>query len=741
VSRVSRRCANGPMAVAVALAVVATSSSLLAQSDQSRHWEWGYGTYGTSADERNVAVFDWSFIQFGSVVDNFGRTMDGPQIVDRANRILALNPDHKFVVLFWPLFPVRNSSPQFSLFDYLYNEDAHNRLNRRIREQAAFVQKIRNPKSVVAMTFLEELPGHVTSEPYANNFNRPLTDLVDNAEAITRELGRPFDRERDRKWWGRRYCDALAAIHTEMKKCLPQASVFYWPVERYYTLDHVGKNLPEKRVLPFSMRQILRGGLCEGIFGYVNTSAKFQQQTLAIAERYNVPYFTQLSLPAYMTIAGYETCRQVALARHRLNLGTFLFIQDEVGDGRDTSRSYKPYLPLNQSEVLRAFCHDHQVNRSVVENNIVPPRVHIVCDLAGAQPGDELTLQTVIHNPRDASWFGRDGKQAALKNLSISLPRIPRGMSVIGTRRQPVPRLNGQALAVLAWKVRFEDAWRGYKPGTLSAVLTHDRLKPITARLVGPTSGEVGGSVHLRHNRATWVHVPRGGQVGGRWQLEMRAHSRIENPRWQVGPAKLGFRGELDQGDTLTVGPGRKATLLPGNMLHRRDSLEGRSGRDAEITATSYVAWGTQKYQVEKGRRYEVAITGRVAGGARESLLVQYLGKGGNWNNLYSSVTAFRNKLTAGHSTPRAVIRVPEVDGKSVFIRLLLYNEARKGTIVLRSAEIKKAGGAQDVTRQIEGAWAAPCRGPVLVQYADETRAFAAYWRARIVLRHIKSPN
>ena len=46
-------------------------------SDVDRYWEWGWGTYDASADERNIAVFDWSFIHVGYQVNNIGRMGDG----------------------------------------------------------------------------------------------------------------------------------------------------------------------------------------------------------------------------------------------------------------------------------------------------------------------------------------------------------------------------------------------------------------------------------------------------------------------------------------------------------------------------------------------------------------------------------------------------------------------------------------------------------------------------------------
>ena len=723
------------LALMTAIVVSMTATETHAQSGQDHHWTWGWGTYDATPDERNIAIFDWSFIHVGNQVDNLGRIGDGRQMVQRVNRILALNPKHKFVVLFWPMYPLRNTAPQFSLFDYLYNAEAKNTLNRRIRQQAEIARGISNPKAVVAMTFLEELPGHVTSEPYANTFNRPLNDIQANAAAITAELGRPFDKARDRLWWGRRYCDALREIHTEMKKHLPDAKVFYWPAERYFTLDHVGDRLRKDQVLPFHLKDLLRDGVCEGLFGFINTPSKFEFQTLATAEKYDIPYFTQLSLPGNMTIANFPTCMQVARRQHRLNLGTFLFKQDEVGEKRVQKKSVQRYLPLNESEVLRLFCYENQVNTRIVENNIVPPRVHFLCDLSGAKAGDNVVLKTVVHNPRDGSWFGMDDEKAMLKNLALSLVELPRGMEFTGPKRQAVPALAGQSFAVQEWTARLNGDWNGYKPHTLKAELRHRRLEPIAVTLAAATTAIQGTRKHIRHNTGTWLFLPTSNTGKQHLQLVLHAFSGVQKPRVTIGDKTVSFNGKLDQRETLTIGPGNRARLLPGNMLHRKDATCGRGPGVRETASKSFVAWGSQKYAVEMGRKYEIAITGRVADGASDLLKVEYLGRDGNWNNLYSSATVLTGKFTKTTSTQRVTIQVPKVDGKSVFVRILLYNQANKGSVFLRTVVLKKAGGERDVSDQLSGKLPTPGSHPILVKYADSTRAFAAYWRLRVDLK------
>ena len=702
----------------------------------NHYWKWGWGTYDASPDERNIAVFDWSFIHVGNQVNNIGQICDDRQLITRINRILELNPDHKFVVLFWPMFYVRQANPRLSLFDYLYQPQVKQRLNERIQQQAQLITRgIRDPRAIVAMTFLEELPGHITSQPYANHFNNRLHDLDDNGPAIAAELGRPFDRGRDRNWWGRRYCDALAEIHSVMKTSIPHARIFYWQAERYYTLDHVNENIREQAVLPFHLRDILRGGLCDGIFGYINTPAKLQQQTIALAEKYNVPYFTQLSQPGYMTIADFPTCFQWARTPHRLNLGSFLFKQDEVGDQRVEKKSVKRYLTLNESELLRTFCYENRVNTSVVENRITPPQIFFHCDLTTAKPGDEVTITTVIYNQRNASWFGMDEARAALRDLTLDLTAVPKSAELLTPGAKHIPLLKPQQFVTFDWRLRLGSQWRGYQAGTLRTRLTHATLDPVTASLAHATTLGVGREHVVRHQRDTWLLLSPG--MGTTRPLQARLHtlSASRNPQLKIGEHTIAYRGTLEQGDQLTIGPGHTARLLPGNRLSTRDANVSRSAGQEELVATGYVAWGSQKYRVTMGEKYDIELTGRVTGGAQESLTVSYLGKGGNWNILYSSASLSSGKLTRQTSTQRTSFTVPTVAGKAVFAQIRVYNQSKQGTIALSAVVLRKAGGIQDVTDRLDGVLPSWDGDPAVVQFTDQTRSFAAYWRAHVTFQ------
>jgi len=65
----------------------------------------------------DIARFDWSLVNFGSVPDN-------QQTVDRCNAILRVNPNHRFVIRIWPISNqgrLPNNRYMATLWDYFYN--------------------------------------------------------------------------------------------------------------------------------------------------------------------------------------------------------------------------------------------------------------------------------------------------------------------------------------------------------------------------------------------------------------------------------------------------------------------------------------------------------------------------------------------------------------------------------------------------------------------------------------------
>ena len=61
------------LSISLAVCYGGTATQLAAQETTSHYWKWWWGTYDASPDERNIAIFDWSFIHVGNQSTISGR--------------------------------------------------------------------------------------------------------------------------------------------------------------------------------------------------------------------------------------------------------------------------------------------------------------------------------------------------------------------------------------------------------------------------------------------------------------------------------------------------------------------------------------------------------------------------------------------------------------------------------------------------------------------------------------------
>lgn len=296
----------------------------------SRYWEWGWGFWGSQLSVDGLALFDWSTVHFGNSPHN-------QTTLNRLNEVLELNPDHKFVLELWPIMnlggTLQNNPTQANLFHYLYEPGVREAVLRNARTQIEWVLNgLDRPESVVAMTFLEELPAHFTSGAATLRWRRGQSmpsDIAEFRSEIEAELGEPFDMglEAHRLWWGDRYAEALSEIHAAMRDAGEGRPVFLWHATRYKTLDMLspGESMIRDDVIPISLADLVEEGVVDGIFGYPNTQDTWQQKTVGPAEALGIPFFSQLSTPAVMRVRSWEETVELAREQHPLNMGTMIF--------------------------------------------------------------------------------------------------------------------------------------------------------------------------------------------------------------------------------------------------------------------------------------------------------------------------------------------------------------------------------------------------------------------------------
>jgi hypothetical protein len=299
---------------------------------EGRFWEWGWGLYNEQVPVDAQAVFDWSTVSFGNVAVE-------QVTLDRINTILEINPDHKFVIRVWPLIGL-GVSPPGTLFEYLYEPGVAEAMHAEVWSQIRFVlDGITKPENVVGLTFLEELPLHFTSEA-ALGWYRGLPmpwDIATYEAQINADLGEPFDmgREDHRMWWGEMYSAVLAELHSTMKEAGEGREVFIWHQTPFRTLDMLapGESMFQADVIPIYYSDIIQPGLVDGIFGYPNTEAIWQQKTLDIADGFEIPFWSQLSVPGYMRIMSWEDTMELATYEHPGNLGTMIYAEASTEPG------------------------------------------------------------------------------------------------------------------------------------------------------------------------------------------------------------------------------------------------------------------------------------------------------------------------------------------------------------------------------------------------------------------------
>lgn len=530
------------------------------------YWQWGWGDYGSGLVE-DVARFDWSFINYGNVPQD-------ERTVQRCNAILKLNPKHRFVIRFWPIMSLGKlpeNRYQGTLWDYFYRPEVKGLLQENIRKQFELLQNgLSNPKSIVGMTFLEELPGHFTSGP----FKRPITqafmpwDMAPFTKEISVELGHPFDisQEKDALWWGKKYCQFLNEVHQYMRSLKPDCKILYWQATYYNTLDRSDKKLFEPGVLPFHLEDLLKDGNCDGIFGYPNSDQVWQKQTMDLVAKNQCLFYSQTSTPAFMRLTGFTETVERVLTKHPGNLGSFVYF------GRDNNIHAWNMIPefkgnnrVHISDLQRWFCHHYQVGLPVARK-LLQPRLYLGYDFRDKAVGDYVTLSVALYNPRDKSWFGGAGDEVILKNVVLHLAGIPDGYILPAESNSP--RLlrfgdvdGGEVMEAIWWLQKERESDR-FSPEQLQMEVKADGLqknRPAGGRHAASTQPEYRLYGHARRRtladadrRQPGIQVSSGtGGTVSPHQLPQTDFQRTGNPfprhprTGQQTPSPSGDSGNL----------------------------------------------------------------------------------------------------------------------------------------------------------------------------------------------------
>ncbi len=717
--------------------------SLRADGDEgNRFWSWGWGTYGgpTALD---VARFDWSLINFGNVPAD-------QRTVDRCNEILAINPDHKFVIRIWPIISAGDSNENRRAATFLhvyFRPEAREKVLDNTRKQIRLVlDGLDKPENVVGLTFLEELPGHFTAAPWRSwrpGKPQPWTVVHFNDEIVA-ELGEPFDmaKAEHRLWWGKAYAAALEHIHRAMKESSDNRTVIYWQATSWYTLDQLaeGEDIFTMGVVPIHYEQIVKPGVCDGLFGYPNNDYVWERQTKAMVEKLDCLMFSQLSTPAGMRLSEFDETVEMALWKDPRNLGTFLYSSATAG-----TRAWNelPYLDgsyfWSTADLSRRFAWERQIGNDIVKRHL-QPQIALDYNATNKGPGDFIHVYGQVINPGDASWFGGDEELARMKGVRVTL-QLPDGFELPLTNSPPatlplgdIPPLHAKAGD---WWVRVTGD--GTIPNGQAFTLTAETADG--ARVQTASTELLAAVPSMRQQEIvrdgdTWVEP--GYQLPAfDPAVELTPlHMDILFPELRMQDKRILWRDKLRTDSRLVIGPGYQARLFARPLVDEalRTLSTARGDQEFATFDDGYLVFSSPRLQVRPGANYTLTFTGKTSGESIFHAIVFFTGTQ-NRKPVEHSQSCFYNQLKSEVTSLEGLVTSPEGDDMTAIVRVYRHN--KQGAIHLKSFDMKLADlppEGLDVTDKLEGELPALARPFTEWSYHDRSDP-DRFGRAKLQLR------
>jgi len=704
-----------------------------------RYWEWGWGTYN-SGSGLDTARFDWSMVT----------PVDPAKTAAECNAILAINPKHKFLVRVWPILGLGDcpqNRMQATFLHYLYKPGVRAKVLARVREQIqGLLSGLSRPDSVVGSVFLEELPCHFSSAPFRKDWGAAMRewgikgmpkdgglpwDLARFRDQVRQDLGAAFnimDKEH-RLWWGRKYCHVLEEIHKEMKGASRGRVVMYWHQTMFNTMDHMaeGQSMFTPGIVPVRYKDIVKQGLCDGIFGYPNSARIWERQTQAPVKKLNCLVFSQLAQNPRLRLCRFKDQVQLARWQHPGNLGGFLL----VGSGRRWRAWNQLPYPADGSywttrDYSRKFAWDYGVGRDVVERHLAP-QVQLDYSLAGLKKGGFAHVQAQVYNPRHASWYGGEGRPAVLRNVKVTLAP-PQGFSV--------PLANNAATTLdlgdigprecmpADWWVRLDKGDPAIPSGqgfTVTLTVNGRKGAPnvFSAQEIRIPSF---GAHAVSRSGDTWVEP--GYQVPPDYvpAAEIRTLAReILHPRLVCGDRYVVYRATLRANERLVIGPGPRALLFREALFAKRFDPHDSGTQGSGVFTKGYHVLSSPRAPVTPSKTYRLRVTGWARDGGNCHVIARFTGRrAGKSVNVDRSL--FANRFAEKPSTVEIELTAPAFDGRKASLILFFYRFKSKGTVCYRSYELRAADvpeGGLDVTDRLEGVLAGLERPFTVWRYQD----------------------
>lgn len=668
---------------------------------EDRYWELGTGLYFAGCrgrfTELDAARADWLLLRFPGLPSNRETT-------ELLNRLIALNPRLKIMVRVWPLGGLskhRESRYQATFYEYFYEPGVKEKLFAEIRRQIHVVlDHLDKPENFVAMTFLEELPQHFTDMAIFNEDGRTTWAMEAYREKIEAEIGKPFEwNDEGRQWWGQKYAQAYNEIHAVMKEAGQGRLVLYWQQTGYKNLDHYPPGIPLSTgsLVPIHLNEIVKPGLCDGVFAYPNTETVWEEDALRFAREHGWYFFSQLSHAPWMRSDPWELTARRVRTRVPQNLGTVWYCEGNcIHPEYESQRRQMSADRLDMSippdqggpdrihfvEHTRRMLAQAEVGMDVIDRHL-KPELKFDYSFNATESNQSTRILLQVHNTREASWY-TDPQHAVLRNATVELFTQPGIELSDGDESASVALgdLEADGYRVVVWPVRIRENTRLSSDHPLRARITAEN-----GPVVEITSGQQNAAIDAFKPRGiyrssdAWVEPTWRQLTPGAARVSLRVLQGVaENPTLTVGSEKIRYEGTLVAGEKLMLEPGGIRRIVPSNLVvgdiavmhDPRGPHETRGwSKGDEIISLPLMK------PARPGSNLKVTISGRTTGGAVSMIRLWGYQPNGweQWQSEPLLTGALSDQWQDGVSE---TIVLP--DGADVR-RVLAYRGADRGTI------------------------------------------------------------
>jgi hypothetical protein len=612
---------------------------------ESHYWELGAGYYQGIGSENptDEARWDWA------VLSESNTPVTADWIRGHLNKNLELNPKQKYMVELCPLNHLGNPAryaQQATFLEFHFKPEVRAEILKRLQDTIEMIlTNISKPENVYGFSMLEEVPGNFGAADQIAWAKDPdqLPPILEEFRAdLEKERGKPLVWDDDtRLWVGQTFAQAMEQIHRTMKEAMgPGHKVVYWHHGGYTYLDERGElgslpaNAPLKSgsLYPCKWSDIVKPGLVDALMGWPEHPERFQR-TLRLAERFNLPFFFQLSHPSVMRLNSWADCLKNAKTKHPLNLGYFFFCEGDCNRGQwndDPSFSAAPgenVLYASIPDHVRRFCAQENVGTPVMEA-YMRPRVALFSNLGTAQAGAILPVDVLLHNPATPQFY-RNPDDATAREVEVALT-VPPGCRIQASYSIPpvikIGDLKPDEYRIVEWWVTVDKPPAGGKYETAVSVKCANR-PAVSERYVGDSAVPAFQPQEIRRSGYRWAENAIGEPAVRPWVTMEALLEPVKGPAISDGLVTLIYQGALSPGRRLVVSPQGQARLVNWYLMPRTDvgkpDANDLSGY-APFTEEYTVAGRYLGQPLGDVKRIKVTVAGKVAEGARSLVIVAF---------------------------------------------------------------------------------------------------------------------